>query len=177
MNQNINRGFNPASNNKKWKLIGIIALVIAIGGFAVIYTQISTANADYICTYIVEENDPCGNGNWGPWSTVSTTGDSEQCTQVTTEKRTYTGTRETRHILQYLTLRQGCDSAYTQERYGDSGGQSGFHGGSIVSESSACQIEEVKVTEDVAEACAAGSGGSAAGSGGSAAGSGGSAAG
>lgn len=159
MDQNINRGFNPASNNKKWKLIGIIALVIAIGGFAVIYTQISKANADYICTYIVEENDPCGNGSWSAWSVSGVTGDPAQCTQVTTEKRTYTGTRETRHILQYLTLRTGCDSGYSQARHGDGGGASGFHGGSIISESSACQIEETRTTADVAGTCSGGGGG------------------
>ncbi|MDP6387844.1 MAG: hypothetical protein QGG63_01010 [Candidatus Pacebacteria bacterium] len=159
MNQNINKGFNSASNDKKWKLIGIIALIIAIGGFVVIYTQISTANVDYICTYIVEENDPCGNGNWGTWSTISTTGDSGQCTQVKTEKRIYTGTRETRHILQYLSLRTSCQSGYSQAQHGDSGGSSGFHGGSIVSETAACQIEETRTTADIAGTCSGGGGG------------------
>lgn len=149
MDQNTNKEFNPTSHQKKWKLIGIIALVIAIGAFAVIYTQISTANADYICTYIVEENDPCGNGSWGAWTTISTSGDSEQCTQVTTEKRTYTGTRETRHILEYLNLRTACESGYKRKRSGSRGGSSGFHGGRIVSETAACQIEEIRVTEGV----------------------------
>lgn len=149
MDQNINNvGGSIAMHKNKWKLIGIIALIIAIIGFVVIYTQISKANADYICTYIVEENDPCGNGNWNSWATVSTTGDSEQCTQRVEERRVYTGTRETRHILQYLTLRTSCDSAYSQARYGDGGGSSGFHGGSIVSETAVCQIEEIRVTQD-----------------------------
>lgn len=149
MDQNINNNFNTASHNKKWKLIGIIALIIAIGGFAVIYTQISTANADYICTYIVEENDPCGNGSWSEWSTISTTGDQSQCTQVTTESRVYTGNRETRHILQYLTLRTACDAGYSQARYGNRRDASGFHGGNIVSESTACQIEESRTVTNV----------------------------
>ena len=148
MDQNTNREFNPVSQ-KKWKLIGIIALIIAIGAFAIIYTQISKANADYICTHIVEENDPCGNGSWGAWTTTSTTGDEVQCTQITEEKRTYTGTRETRHILQYLNLRTACDSGYTRSGNGQGGGASGFHGGSIISETSACQIEETRTTTDV----------------------------
>lgn len=149
MDQNINSGgLNMPSSTNKWKWIGLIALLVAIGGFAVIYTQISKANADYICTYIVEENDPCGNGSWGSWTTTSVTGDQGQCTQVTEERRVYTGTRETRHILQYLTLRTGCDSAYTQGSNGDSGGASGFHGGSIVSETAACQIEETRTITD-----------------------------
>ncbi len=143
-----------------WNWISAIALIVAVVALVTIYTQISKANADYICTYIVEENDPCGNGSWDSWQTISSTGDHSQCTQSTTERRVYTGTRETRHILQYLTLRTGCDAAYTQGSYGDSGGASGFHGGSIVSETAACQIEEIRTTADSASCVPVSEGGS-----------------
>jgi hypothetical protein len=158
-NQMENQEPNPMAHPSHiWNWISAIALIISIVALVTIYTQISKANADYICTYIVEENDPCGNGSWGDWETVSTSGDHAQCTEVTNERRVYTGTRETRHILQYLNLRTGCDAGYAQSGNGEGGGASGFHGGSIISETAACQIEEMKVTEDIAGTCGVGGG-------------------
>ena len=147
--ENQEQELNLTEHSNFWKWISAIALIISIASFAVIYTQISKANADYICTYIVEENDPCGNGSWSAWTTTSVSGDEGQCTQSKQERRVYTGTRETRHILQYLTLRVGCDAAYSQAGRGGGGGSSGFHGGSIISETAVCQIEERRTTEDI----------------------------
>lgn len=155
-----NQELNPMAHPSHfWNWVSAIALIISIVALVTIYTQISKANADYICTYIVEENDPCGNGSWSDWETISTSGDHAQCTQVTNERRVYTGNREIRHILEYLNLRTACDSGYTQTSGGDGGGASGFHGGSIVSETAICQIEEIRVTEDIAGECSVGDGG------------------
>lgn len=151
--ENLNPETNLLDHSNLWKWISAIALIVSIIALVSVYTQISKANADYICTHIVEENDPCGNGSWSDWETVSTSGDREQCTQSLKERRVYTGTREIRHILQYLTLRTGCDASYSQAGYGSGGGSSGFHGGSIISETSSCQIEEVKVTNDIPGVC------------------------
>jgi hypothetical protein len=164
--ENLEQQSNLTNHSHFWNWISAIALVISIVSFGFIYTQISSANADYICTYIVEENDPCGNGSWSSWADTSTTGDSAQCTQRTEKRRVYTGTRETRHILQYLNLRTACDSGYSQAGHGGGGGASGFHGGSIISETAVCQIEEIRITED-SPSCVPVSKGGSGGSGGS----------
>ena len=124
----------------------IIALATIAASFFVI--QNVRANADYICTHIIEENGNCGNGSWDPWAVVSSSNGTASCAVTKLEKRTYTGTRTTRRILQYLNLRTACDSGYTQTSGGDGGGASGFHGGTIVTESTACQIEETRTTRN-----------------------------
>lgn len=126
------------------------AIIVAIAAIAASFMIVrgAGANADYICTHIVEENSDCANGSWGPWSEVSSTNDTTACAVTKIEKRTYTGTRTTKHILQYLNLRTACDSGYTQTKSGKASGESGFHGGTIITESSACQIEETRTTRN-----------------------------
>ena len=126
----------------KWYLAA--ASIIGIAAIAASFLIVSGArgNADYICTYIIEEHGACTSGSWSDWSVATTT--AQTCSMTTTERRVYTGTRTTRHILQYLNLRTACDAGYTQTSGGDGDGDSGFHGGTIVSESTACQIEETR---------------------------------
>lgn len=123
------------------------AIILAVAAITASFFVIrnATANADYICTRVTEENSDCANGSWGPWAEVAS--NEESCIVTTMEKRVYTGTRVTRHILQYLNLRTACDSGYAQAGHGDEGGASGFHGGTIITESAACQIEEVRTTK------------------------------
>lgn len=126
------------------------AILIAIASIAASFMIVrgAGANADYICTHVVEENGDCANGSWGPWGQVSSANDTAACAVTKIEKRTYTGTRITKHILQYLNLRTACDSGYAQMKDGNSGGKSGFHGGTIITESTACQIEETRTTRN-----------------------------
>lgn len=128
-----------------WGAVILAAVAIAVSFFIV---QGARANADYICTHIIEENSDCANGSWGTWTEVSSSKDTAACAVTKIEKRVYTGTRTTRHILQYLNLRTACDSGYTQTGGGSGSGESGFHGGNIITESAACQIEETRTTRN-----------------------------
>lgn len=130
--------------NGPWKAISIVSIAVIVVMAVFIGDRFVRANADYICTHIVEQNDPCGNGSWGDWQLVSESGDPAQCTRQVVERRVYTGTRVVRHILQYLNLRTACVSGYEQEQSGSGGGASGFHGGTVVSQTAICQIEEVR---------------------------------
>lgn len=125
----------------------LVAIAAIVASFFVI--REARANADYICTYVIEENSDCANGSWGPWETISATSDTASCAVTKVERRIYTGTRTVRHILQYLNLRTACESGYLQAGRGDGGtGASGFHGGNIFSQSSACQIEETRTSRN-----------------------------
>lgn len=127
--------------------IFLIAILIAIAIIAFTVLNVTRGNADYICTYIIEENSDCSDGEWGQWQTISTESNTNTCKLTNTERRVYTGTRTTRHILQYLNLRTSCQAGYTQTgNESGFGGASGFHGGGIVSQTSACQIEQIRTT-------------------------------
>lgn len=126
--------------------IFLIVILVAIGIIAFTVLNITRGNADYICTHIIEENGDCSDGEWSQWQTISTKSDTNTCKLTGTERRVYTGTRTTRHILQYLNLRTSCEAGYTQTGNGSYGGASGFHGGNIISQTSACQIEQVRTT-------------------------------
>lgn len=126
------------------------AILIAVASITASFFIVrgAGANADYICTHVVEENGDCANGSWGAWTQVSSTNDTAACAVTKVEKRTYTGTRTTRHILQYLNRRTACDAGFTQTSGGSGGGASGFKNGTIVTESAACQIEETRTTRN-----------------------------
>jgi hypothetical protein len=132
------------------------AIIIAIASITASFMIVrgAGANADYICTHVVEETGNCTNGSWGDWTTVSSSDDTAACAVNKVEKRTYTGTRTTRHILQYLNLRTACEGGYAQTGNGSMNGASGFHGGTIVTESAACQIEETRTTRNQGNNCA-----------------------
>ncbi len=131
------------------------AVILAIAAIASSFFVVRNvrANADYICTHIIDENSDCVNGSWGAWNETSSSQNAAACAITKIEKRVYTGTRTTKHILQYLNLRTACDSGYSQAQYGQAGGASGFHGGTIISESSACQIEETRTTQNPGNQC------------------------
>ena len=132
------------------------AIIIAIASITASFMIVrgAGANADYICTHVVEENGDCTNGSWGNWTTISSSDDTAACAVNKIEKRTYTGTRTTRHILQYLNLRTACEGGYSQAGNGSAEGASGFHGGTIITESAACQIEETRTTRNQGNNCA-----------------------
>ena len=149
---------SPAGGEQKQQTYIIWgAVILAVAAIAASFFVIrnATANADYICTHVTEENGDCTNGNWGAWGEVSST--EESCVVTKLEKRVYTGSRTTRHILQYLNLRTACEGGYAQSGSGSGGGASGFHGGTIITESAACQIEEVRTTRkgSTANTCSA----------------------
>lgn len=121
--------------------IAAAVAVLLIGGLLV-SLKLTTANADYICTKVVETGGACSGGSWSAWQPVSETmaGDSK----VITMQRTYTGVREVSKRLQYLSLRTACQSGYSQAGAGEGGGASGFHGGSVMTTSSACQVVQTQ---------------------------------
>lgn len=129
--------------------IAFVCSIVALGLSSSLVIQKVRANADYICTHIVEESSGCSNGTWSNWQTISNSDNAATCTTTTVQQRIYTGTRVIRHILTYLNLRTACNADYTQQRNGDGGGASGFHGGTIVTESSACQITETQTAYSV----------------------------
>lgn len=136
----------PAPAHHPYLLWGalLVAAAAIVASFFVI--QNARANADYICTHVIEESGDCANGSWGSWAEVSSSADAASCVMTKVEKRVYTGTRVLRHIVQYLNLRTACDAGYTQVKHGSSGGSSGFKEGTVISQSSACQIEESRTT-------------------------------
>jgi hypothetical protein len=136
-----------ASNGKAW-FLGAAVLAVASLVSAFLIVSGVQANADYICTHIVDETDPCTNGSWGGWQTLSTSNDTASCVSTQVQSRTYTGSRVVRHVIQYLNLRTACESGYTQEQIGSGGGASGNQGrgGDVITESSACQIVETQTT-------------------------------
>ena len=131
-----------------WKSYGAALAVLGVAALVASFFVIQNvrANADYICTHIIDESGECANGAWSSWQTTSTSDDPAACARTTVQQRTYTGTRIINHILQYLNLRTACDAGYTQQQVGNSGGASGFHGGTIITESSACQIVQTQTT-------------------------------
>lgn len=135
------------SKGKAWFIGAAVLAVAALLSSFLIVSGVK-ANADYICTHVIDETSECGNGSWGGWESVSSSQDVPACVVTAVERRTYTGTRVVRHILTYLNLRTACESGYTQARVGSGGGSSGNQGrgGTIVTESSACQIVETKTT-------------------------------
>jgi len=139
----------------------LVALAAIAASFFVI--QGAGANADYICTRIIETESDCANGSWGEWTVVSTTNDTAACAVTKIEKRVYTGTRTTQHILQYENLRTACDTGYSQAGSGSGSGSSGFHQGTIISKSAACQIEETRTTRNPGTGPGCGAGGGAGG--------------
>lgn len=136
----------PEKSNRNTYIVGTLLLIAAAAAASFFVIRDVQANADYICTYISEDRGECANGSWGPWATVSETPNAAQCDITKVEKRTYTGTRFTRHIIQYLNRRTACDPGFSQALAGNTGGESGFHGGTIISESVSCQIEETRTT-------------------------------
>src|SRR3990167_6617905 len=135
----------------------LVALAAIAASFFVI--QGAGANADYICTRIIETESDCANGSWGEWTVVSETNDTAACAVAKIEKRVYTGTRTTQHILQYENLRTACDAGYSQAQSGSGRGTSGFESGTIISQSAACQIEETRTTRNPGTSCGGGGGG------------------
>lgn len=131
------------------------AVAIVLVGVLVAFLRLTGANADYICTKVVNNSDGvCTNGSWGQWQVVSDA--SEGNTTTTVQERTYTGTRAVSVTLQYLNLRSACQAGYTQQGYGSGGGASGFHGGSVQTTYSACQLVQ---TRTVTKTQGTGSGG------------------
>lgn len=131
---------NVTQNNLKTYLTGgavLVALLLIFGGLASI-----RANADYICTRVIEDSGSCTNGAWGGWDAVNSSTDPDTGDETIEEARVYTGTRVIRHTISYLNRRTSCDAGYDQRQYADTKGESGFHGGKIVTESQVCQIQE-----------------------------------
>jgi hypothetical protein len=122
--------------------VGAAAAVVLVG-VLVASLHIAGANADYICTKVVENPDGlCTNGAWGEWQNVSENTDGDVTTTV--QKRTYTGTRATTVKLQYLNVRTQCQAGYSQQYYGGNNGASGFHGGSVTTNYTACQLVQTQ---------------------------------
>lgn len=125
--------------------VAILLVAAAIIGSFLRFTQ---ANTDYICTQVVTTNGTCTNGTWGTWQTTSQIQNGGTITR--TQQRTYTGTRAISQSLSYLNLRTACQSGYSQAVNGDSGGASGFHGGNVTTQYSACQVLETKTISTAA---------------------------
>lgn len=141
---------------REWIISAVILAALAV--VIVAATGSVSSNADYICTRVVEENGDCTNGSWGGWTPVSTDADQNTCVLTETEQRTYTGTRAIRHTLQYLSGRTRCGAGYEEADAGNwNEAWSGFHGGTITSESAACQVVETRRTRSpiTTGACAA----------------------
>lgn len=132
----------PQSKLPLYLWIAAIAIVFAVG-LLVYSLKTSRANSDYICTKVVELSGNCANGSWGGWTQTSQTTDANNIT-TTTYQRTYTGTRETSKTLTYLNLRTACQAGYAQTGGGSQNGASGFHGGSVTTTQSACQITQTQ---------------------------------
>ncbi len=142
------------SHHGKLYLWGAIIIALASIAASFLIVRNAGANADYICTDIIEVNGDCTNGSWGAWQTVSSSTNATACAPTQVEKRIYTGTRTTSHILQYLNRRTACEAGYSQVQSGGGGGASGYKEGKIITESSACQIEETRTTYNAGAACA-----------------------
>lgn len=138
MLQNIKKGL--PFGKREWILCGVCAVILVVGALSA--TRLVSANADYICTKVVDDMSDCGNGAWGDWQAVSTSDNQATCTRATVSERLYTGTRTSKHTFSYLNLRTACEAGYEQAVNGEGGGASGFHGGSIVTQTSACQIQQ-----------------------------------
>lgn len=152
----IGEGQGSAEASHRWGLVALAVAIFLVGAASFFaFQKIALSNADYICTHIVEENEPCGNGSWGSWYTVASSTSGGNCSiTTTTQERLYTGTRTTRHILQYLNLRTACQEGYTTQGNGDALGDSGFHGGTTISETAVCQIRETRTTSETANTAA-----------------------
>lgn len=132
-----------ASSHLVLYLWGIAAIVVLLVGASVAYLRPAGANADYICTKVITMEGACTNGSWGAWQEVTSSAEGDVTTTV--QSRTYTGTRDTSKTLTYLSGRTACAPGYSQGSNGEWGASwSGFHGGSIVTSSSACQIEQTQ---------------------------------
>lgn len=124
-----------------------IAAVIVIGVALLLWSlRVVDANADYICTKVVDSSGECANGSWSPWTEVSRSTTNNVTT--VTQERIYTGTRTSSKTLTYSSGRTRCAAGYTEQNVGNTWMQtwSGFHGGTIVTQSAVCQIVQTQVT-------------------------------
>lgn len=130
----------PRATLYLWILAAIVVLGVGAGLF---YLKTAGANADYICTKVITSEGVCTNGSWGEWQDESTT--EENNITTTQQQRTYTGTRSVNKTLTYLSGRTTCAAGYTQGSNGTwNAGWSGFHGGSVSTTESACQITQTQ---------------------------------
>lgn len=121
-----------------------IVLLLLAGTFLFSSFGVVRANADYICTRIIDSMGECGNGTWSNWETVERSTDASGNT-IERQKRTYTGQRTYNTVVEYLNLRTACDPGFEQKKIGDAGGQSGFHGGKTYTQFQVCQIAEGQI--------------------------------
>lgn len=130
----------------RWLLLGIAVVLIAGFFFFFGAQDAGQANVDYsiICTKNVDVDSTCANGSWGDWQQVSSNEDTNTCTATTIERRVYTGTRDASHTLQYNAAGNGnCPAGYQQTGRGSRGD---IGSSVVVSQSTACQIEEDRTT-------------------------------
>jgi len=111
------------------KIVSIIILIIAIIAVVLTVRQYTGANADKICSRVIESETVCSNGSWSDWKTIS------QDTNTITDERTYTGTRGIHRTVQFRTSAHNYSCSI----------QGG--GATLISEVAACQIVETKVTK------------------------------
>lgn len=129
-----------------WWIAAVAALLIVGGLF--VSLKLTSANADYICTKVIESDGACANGSWGAWQTTAEATEGNVTTK--TQQRIYTGTRATSKTLSYLNTRSACQAGYTQQYAGNNNGASGFHGGSVTTSSSACQVAQTQTITQTA---------------------------
>ncbi|PIT96966.1 hypothetical protein COT82_00295 [Candidatus Campbellbacteria bacterium CG10_big_fil_rev_8_21_14_0_10_35_52] len=119
--------FNLFGQNK---IVSIIILIIAIIAVVLTVRQYTGANADRICSRVIESENRCSNGSWSDWRTVS------QDVNTTTDERIYTGTKGIQRTVQFRTSVHNYNCSI----------QGG--GATLISEVAACQIIETRVTKN-----------------------------
>lgn len=135
---------NSESQSKKvplWKIAIPALIILLVGIFGINY--FATSNTDYICTRTVATEGTCTDGAWGGWATVNTTTNGD--IQTVTQQRVYTGTRLLSRQVEYLNLRTNCAAGFDQQVHGSGGGNSGFHGGNVITTTQVCQIAQSRV--------------------------------
>lgn len=128
----------PNEGVSLWKVAIPTLLIVIAGVFGVNY--FATSNADYICTRIIETNGVCANGAWGDWQTINTT--TTNNVETSTQQRVYTGTRMLSREVEYLNRRANCAAGFEQVLVGDTLGDTGFHGGNVITTTQVCEISQ-----------------------------------
>jgi hypothetical protein len=145
--ENISREDNLQEDIKKPKknkfLLSIIIIIfVSIIGFFIMKFY-SSANSDYICTRVVEQEGVCGNGSWSDWEITNKESLANNNLKVTS-KKIYTGQKAIKKTVRYENLRTNCGAGFSQSYYRNIGGASGFRGGTVSTEYASCQIIQTK---------------------------------
>ncbi|MDB5237763.1 MAG: hypothetical protein JWM46_33 [Candidatus Kaiserbacteria bacterium] len=120
----------------------LISLALAVAALVIVLIfgaglKVAHGNSDIICSRSFSDQGSCTSGAWGPWTVSSQNTDQNSCQTTYQESRTYTGLKNT--VVGTFSV---SANLHTHCALSDAAFQNG--NGTVVSQYSACQIQETR---------------------------------